>query len=87
MGLLLLEQLEQWKSGSGIMRLWQDACNREAKFVDFAVSEEALAKDNIWWALQWASHGCYGNALQALDSTRACIASFQDAKVKEEYYP
>ena len=45
---VLTECLNQWRSNSGIMNLWQDACClcRETHFSDVAVSEEALAKDN-----------------------------------------
>ena len=45
---VLTEWLNQWRSNSGIMNLWQDACClcRETHFSDVAVSEEALAKDN-----------------------------------------
>ena len=47
MSSVITEQLNQWRSSSGMMNLWQDACAGETHFDDVAVSEEALAKDNV----------------------------------------
>ena len=52
----------------GIMRLWQDACAGETHFGDIAASEYVLAGHIVRRAHRLASHGCYGNALQALGS-------------------
>ena len=47
MSSVITGQLNQWRSSSEMMNLWQGACDRETHFDDVAVSEEALAKDNV----------------------------------------
>ena len=77
-GSLITERLDQWRFGTGIVRLWQDACAGETHFGDTAASEDVLAGHNV----RWASHGRYGNALQALGSKG--VAPFNDVAAKEE---
>ena len=58
----------------GILNWWRDACGGETHFGNVTVSQEALAMDNVQWTLQCASHGRYGNALQALGSHNAVVS-------------
>ena len=81
-GSLVAERLSQWRSGAGIMSLWQDACAEATPPGDTVASEDVLARDNVRRALQWASHGRYGNALQALGSKG--VAPFTDITAREE---
>ena len=49
---LITERLDQWRSSTGIVHLWQDACAGETHFGDTAASEDVLAGYNVRWALQ-----------------------------------
>ena len=81
-GSLVAERLSQWRSGAGIMSLWQDACAEATPPGDTVASEDVLARDNVRRALRWAFHGRYGNALQALGSKG--VAPFTDVTAREE---
>ena len=81
-GSLVTERLSQWRSGAGIMCLWQDACDEATPPGNTVASEDVLARNNVRRALWWASHGRYSNALQALGSKG--VAPFTDVATKEE---
>ena len=40
-------RLNQWRSGAGIMCLWQDACAEATTPGDTVASEDGLARDNV----------------------------------------
>ena len=67
-------------SGTGISDLWCAAC-AEGTLPNSSAAGD-LAASNIRRAIQWASEGRYGNALQALGSLG--VATFDDASAKEE---
>ena len=79
-GAVLQDRLKQWMSGTGISDLWCAAC-AEGTLPNSSAAGD-LAASNIRRAIQWASEGRYGNALQALGSLG--VASFDDASAKEE---